>query len=148
MNFIKRYWRIIFPIFFILLIWHFSEQSGTVSDGASTGWANFLGLPNSITRKLAHMALFAGLGYSVCSFFKGLYPTKFPTIITISYSIIFCLCYGALDEVHQLMVPGRSGEVRDIIIDTLGGIIGTCIYIAIFCFWRQFRIQRKLKALK
>ena len=35
-------------------------------------------------------------------------------------TIVICLFYGALDEVHQLFVPGRSAEILDWVADALG----------------------------
>ena len=35
-------------------------------------------------------------------------------------STILCLVYAALDEYHQTLVPGRDGNIRDVIIDTCG----------------------------
>lgn len=32
--------------------------------------------------------------------------------------------YAALDELHQRFVPGRSGEVKDVLIDALGVLLG------------------------
>jgi VanZ family protein len=32
--------------------------------------------------------------------------------------------FGTLDELHQLWIPGRSAEVRDAVMDTLGGMAG------------------------
>jgi VanZ family protein len=42
----------------------------------------------------------------------------------ILYSLLICLIYSISDEVHQIFVPGRSGEVFDVLIDTLGSFIG------------------------
>lgn len=35
--------------------------------------------------------------------------------------------YAVSDEMHQAFVPGRSGEPRDVLIDTFGVLIGICI---------------------
>ena len=42
----------------------------------------------------------------------------------IIYSIIICLLYSISDEIHQIFVPGRSCELLDIMIDTLGSLLG------------------------
>ena len=41
-------------------------------------------------------------------------------------SILLGVIYAITDEVHQLFVPGRSGQVKDVYIDSLGVIIGVC----------------------
>ncbi len=145
MNLIKRYWRIIFPIFFMILIWHFSSQVAADSDSVSLRWASILGLPNGATRKLAHMALFAGLAFSFTYFIKNLHTLEFPGKKAVIYPIIFCFAYGAIDEVHQIFTPGRSSEITDILIDTVGGIFGTLLFIAIYCFFKLFKSKQKSK---
>ena len=40
--------------------------------------------------------------------------------------------YAATDEIHQLFVPGRSGEIRDVCLDSLGVITGIIILLIIF----------------
>lgn len=40
------------------------------------------------------------------------------------YGFLICLCYATSDEFHQLFVPGRSGQIKDILIDGLGAALG------------------------
>ena len=42
-------------------------------------------------------------------------------------TIVICLFYGAVDELHQLLVPGRSAETLDWIADALGTILGVLV---------------------
>ncbi len=145
MKTIRRYWRIIFPIFFVILIWHFSAMNGESSNNQSLDFANSFGLTNAAARKLAHFVLFGALGYSISSFVKGLHPSLFPNFTLILYPIILCVVYGAIDEVHQLTIIGRNATVGDVFIDSLAGIMGTLVYVAIFCFWRYFCLHWKAK---
>ena len=139
MNYIKRYWRIIFPIFFAILIWVFSSHSGAASDAESSAVASFWGLSNEAARKIAHFVLFGALGYSATSFIKGLHPVSFPRYTQVVYPVIFTIVYGALDEGHQLTVAGRNGSAGDVLVDTLAGVGGVLLYIAIFCFFRLWK---------
>lgn len=41
---------------------------------------------------------------------------------------MICILYAISDEVHQLFVPGRGGQVRDVIIDSAGAIAGILGY--------------------
>ena len=50
---------------------------------------------------------------------------------TIIYTIIFCIIYAITDEIHQLFVPDRSGEILDVIIDTTGAILSLIIPIIV-----------------
>ena len=142
MNTIKRYWRIIFPIFFIIVIWTFSSSNGDASDSQSLFFANIFGIPNELIRKFAHFALFGALGYSITSFIKGLHPLTFPKHTQVFYPVVITVVYGALDEVHQLTVMGRNGSISDVFIDALAGIAGVLAYISYFCFYRMHKAKR------
>ena len=38
--------------------------------------------------------------------------------------------YAISDEVHQLFVPGRAGQVRDVLIDSAGSLLGIIIIMS------------------
>ena len=46
------------------------------------------------------------------------------------FSILLCFLYACTDEYHQTFVNGRTGQLTDVLIDTIGGIIG-CMFIII-----------------
>ena len=142
MSILKRYWRIIFPIFFIFIIWIFSSHNGDVSDTESIFFASLFGISNGLMRKIAHFVLFGALGYSSTSFIKGLHPLTFPKHTHVFYPVIITTIYGALDEVHQLTIAGRSGNAQDVLIDALAGVAGVLAYIAYFCFYRIWKAKR------
>ncbi len=48
-----------------------------------------------------------------------------------SYCILAILLFACSDEFHQLFIYGRSGEFRDVMIDSTGGIIGLLLIIFI-----------------
>ena len=74
-----------------------------------------------IIRKLAHFTEYLILGVLVTNMLR--YYNKKTYI-----SIIICILYAMSDEVHQLFVPGRSCQILDIIIDTLGSSTGIILY--------------------
>jgi VanZ family protein len=43
------------------------------------------------------------------------------------YSLIFLSLYAALDEVHQLLIPGRYADILDWAADVLGGIMAVVL---------------------
>jgi VanZ family protein len=57
------------------------------------------------------------------------------------WAILLVALYAGSDEFHQLFVPGREGTVRDVIIDTIGGVLGLVVLGAIVC-WRAWRRRR------
>lgn len=72
-------------------------------------------------RKTAHFLIYTILGMLVFNLIKQ-YKVKIKDVIIIS--ILICLFYACTDEIHQLFILGRSGELRDVLIDTLGSIFG------------------------
>lgn len=111
-----------------------SFKSGTSSDGMSTPIANgAVGLfsklnlnldpdfINMIIRKGAHFAEFLLLGVLIALAYKAL--GKRLSFYT-SQIMFFCLAAGVTDEFIQSFITGRSSDVRDIVIDFAGGLIG------------------------
>ena len=39
-------------------------------------------------------------------------------------AFLICVIYAISDEIHQLFVPGRAGQVRDVLIDSAGSLLG------------------------
>lgn len=79
-----------------------------------------------IIRKLAHYTFYAIGGiliancvYQFCSEEKRVITT----------SAIIGIVYATSDEIHQLMVPGRSGNVKDVIIDSIGILTGIALFL-------------------
>ena len=72
------------------------------------------------------------------------------------YCVLACLLYFAIgsgknalelsflyaisDEIHQIYVPGRSGELRDVLIDTAGAAAG----IAIIWLCKRLRSRKRI----
>ena len=40
--------------------------------------------------------------------------------------------YAATDEIHQLFVPGRSGQVTDVMLDSAGCLLGCLLLCTIY----------------
>jgi len=79
--------------------------------------------------KIAHVILYAGLGFLVARYSKAARRTATGT--TVAVAGLFCLLYGLTDEFHQAFVPGRSAEVGDLIADLVGGLLGGLLYAAL-----------------
>ena len=80
-------------------------------------------------RKCAHFFIYFVLGLSMISFLREF---SFPVRKLILLSIFLAFLYACSDEVHQLFVSGRSGEVRDVLLDTFGAGIGVYLYYLLF----------------
>ena len=75
-------------------------------------------------RKTAHFTLYTVMGILV-SLAVAQHIKKFSLI---SYAI--GTLYAVTDEIHQLYVPGRSGQISDVLLDSSGVLLG-CIIIFI-----------------
>ena len=42
-------------------------------------------------------------------------------------SMVICIIYASLDETHQLFVYGRTAQVLDVLIDSVGSLISMLI---------------------
>ena len=115
------------------LIFYLSHQPATESNSLSTGItervvaiiervtsdidfdvSNF----NHIIRKNAHFFAYLILGVLVSNALKNNGLKGFIIALAI------CILYAISDEVHQLFIPGRAGQVRDVIIDSAGAVVG------------------------
>ena len=89
-----------------------------------------------IIRKSAHFIIYMILG--ICTFAACMQNRK-----AVSYNVILtmviCVLYAISDEIHQLFIPGRSGEVGDVFIDGFGALIGVVIALAIKWVVRRTR---------
>ena len=68
-------------------------------------------------RKLAHFSLYFLLGLFIYNIFL-LTKIKYKKLLT----IIICIVYAITDETHQLFVSGRTGQLLDIFIDSIGSL--------------------------
>ena len=66
-------------------------------------------------------------------------------ILGLATSCAVCLLYAASDEIHQLFVPGRSGEVRDVMIDFSGAVLGIALSMLVFLLICSIKKKRTEK---
>ena len=94
----------------------------SIGVNASTDLLTFL------VRKAAHISAYFVLGILLFNLLKE-YDLGVRKMIFISVAI--AMLYACTDEVHQVFVSGRSGEVRDVLIDTAGAAVGVVVYAAL-----------------
>ena len=81
-----------------------------------------------LVRKAAHISAYFVLGILLFNLLKE-YDLGVKKMIFISLAI--AMLYACTDEVHQVFVSGRSGQVRDVLIDTAGAAVGVVVYAAL-----------------
>ena len=140
---------LIFQMLFIFTMSSFGHNS---SDAQSNLFVDFIaqnfphvrhGLENNLislstliflVRKTAHFTEYAILG---ALFYLNLiqFPKLNSHIKKLLLPILFSFLYAITDELHQVFVPGRSAQFRDVLIDTLGASFGAIItYLIIKLF--------------
>lgn len=90
-------------------------------------------------RKAAHMTEYAVLA---CIFLGNC--SCYPVFAGRRYLWAFALAasYAATDEFHQLFIEGRSGEVRDVLIDSAGAAAGLLLAWLVISVWKKKRKER------
>lgn len=82
---------------------------------------NNIALLSLIVRKLAHFTEYFILGILTYNMIKS-YDKKY------YIAIVICVIYAISDELHQILVPGRSCQIIDILIDSLGSISAILLF--------------------
>jgi VanZ family protein len=113
-----KYWL---PVFiWVVVIFYFSSLPDLKS--------NFEPTIDFILRKTAHMIEF---GILVCLLLRVGFrrekseKKKFVFLV----AILFSLFYAIIDEYHQSFVAGREPVVRDVLIDGIGVVLGSGLYL-------------------
>ena len=75
-------------------------------------------------RKCGHITEYAILGFLVYVMF---YAYGFEGRRRFLLAVLLAVFYAASDEFHQVFVPGRSGRFTDVLIDSIGILIGNGI---------------------
>lgn len=144
---VKKIINLILIIFWMIMIFSFSNQIGTNSSGLSNKVTekivSILHITKGCTpenekkvikniehiiRKLAHYSVYALGGFLI---YIELYQFKIKLINRILITQLLGSIYACTDEIHQLYIPGRSGEIRDVIIDSCGIFAGILVAIII-----------------
>jgi VanZ family protein len=82
---------------------------------------------NHYVRKNAHFFAYLILGVLVMNALRGK-----------SLALLICVLYAISDEVHQMFVPGRGPQVKDVFIDSAGVAVGILVCLVIL------RIRKKI----
>jgi VanZ family protein len=72
-------------------------------------------------RALAHMAAFGMLSGLIL---HALSANRRPSWSRAALALVLTVLYAVSDELHQSLVPNRSGRLQDVAIDTLGALAG------------------------
>lgn len=129
----------------LALIWRLSAQQGAESEVLSgslthrvAAWlwpgadADGLSALEHLLRKAAHMFEYAVLAVLLAGSFRA---SRVPHPVHFAFAA--ALLAAALDECHQLFVPGRSGQVGDVAVDLVGAAVGLFAFSLVRRAWRR-----------
>ena len=85
-------------------------------------------LINKRIRKTAHFVEFCVLAIIVIFTLKSFNMRGHKAYL---FALILVFIYACTDELHQLFISGRDARFLDVMIDSLGGILGCMIYAAV-----------------
>lgn len=154
---LKRVISLIFLLLWMGLIFFFSHQTATESSNVSHGLIELvvkfvmpnisqqalLGIRaawNFLVRKFAHFSLYAVLGFF--SFQAVITYEKIPLLLRAFLSFLIGAAYSVTDEYHQTFIEGRSGELRDVIIDSSGVLLAVLFCLAVYSLHRYIKNKR------
>ncbi|MBR0106169.1 MAG: VanZ family protein [Lachnospiraceae bacterium] len=89
-----------------------------------------LDLADLIVRKIAHFLEYLALGLCLRMAFGGRAADR-PRLNAAFPAWLIGAAYAVTDEIHQIFVPGRSGQVKDVLLDAAGVLAGVLIAAAI-----------------
>lgn len=153
---IVRYLLLLMNIIWMMVIFSFSAQPASESSETSMKVGTMVGkvlkpgfsdLPKEEQiqyakriefpiRKLAHATEYAILGVLTSLFFFSWKRKRYGL-----YGWLWGILYAITDEFHQAFVPGRSCQMTDVAIDSLGCLFG-CTVIALLMSIRRKRWKK------
>ncbi|MCI8412241.1 MAG: VanZ family protein [Clostridia bacterium] len=132
------------------MIFGFSSQNGEKSGELSSNITKFIlekmnydDIQNQeeifkkteiVIRKIAHFSIYTLVGLLLMSFVS---TYKLKENIRIIISLCMGILYATSDEVHQLFIPGRSGQITDVIIDTMGVLLGILVLLTLLEIYKK-----------
>ena len=93
-----------------------------------------------LVRKTAHVC-----EYAMLALFLTLALHRKPMWKGAAIAVSASTLYAALDEIHQLGVPGRGASFYDVIIDVCGACLGTLLAMICLRIFRKYERKRKIE---
>lgn len=128
---ILRIFIIILILIWMNMVFGFSAQNSSESSSLSMWVASLITNDMDLQevlepyiRKIAHFSEYGAGGVLFFSLFSTFNLKDEKKLI---FAIGVGFLYSVSDEIHQLFVDGRSGQIKDVYIDTLGVITGALI---------------------
>ncbi|WP_100374125.1 VanZ family protein [Bacillus sp. FJAT-45037] len=153
---VKHRWSWVSVLLWMALIFYLSHQPAAESSALSGGVMEsivavveiifptiqqHLDTFHFFIRKGAHFFAYFILGLLVIHALRGGRLNGYRRVLL---ALTICVLYAISDEVHQLFISGRSGEVTDVLIDSAGASVGIALYLIAKTIKRK-RLQQQLR---
>ncbi len=79
-------------------------------------------MPAANADKVVHAVVYAILGALCLRALRG--TTSLRPAPAVALAVVLTTIYGVSDELHQLLTPGRSADVHDVMADAAGALLG------------------------
>lgn len=158
--------RIILIILLLMtfsIIFGFSSQDGEESKGLSRKITELITQNNekiqslssqekeevldrieAVIRKIAHFSIYTIIGIllmALMCMFNIVDKTR------VGITLVLGIIYAATDEFHQVFVQGRTALITDVVIDTMGVILGILLVLLIREIYRKIKEGKTGKIL-
>lgn len=149
---------IIFLIGIFTTIFGFSNQNSEVSGGISKKVTEYIvkffpsieknseikkqeimNRLEKIIRKIAHFSIYTLVGLLLMGLMKTYRITE---IDQVGLSMIIGIIYASTDEIHQAFIPGRSAQLTDVMLDSIGVLTGVFIVMLLLEIIRRIKKNR------
>ncbi len=127
----RKYLKWVLVIIWAIVIFIFSNQTGDISNNNNrfvvdlfkligVNLNSYFGdMADFIIRKLAHFLEYFIFYYLIYNaLIENLNRKK-----ALIASLIIIIIYAGSDEIHQAFIPGRGPGIRDVLVDTGGGLL-------------------------
>lgn len=91
--------------------------------------------------KVAHALVYGALAAATIFAFNARYKEKNCQLVMV-VTVLFCLCYGISDELHQSFVVGRSASGLDVLADVCGAMLICLLWAGMWRTQRKVVISR------
>lgn len=92
-------------------------------------------LLNAPLRKVMHATVYFVLSIMIMLFINVMQKRK-RYFMALLISTLICFIFACTDEFHQTFVGGRTGQFKDVIIDTSGALAGSLLYGTYFIAYK------------
>ena len=129
----------------MITVFYLSSQCSDDSAQVSMGFLDWLenkihiNINHDVLREVAHGCEYFGLGLTLSFAFFETFKKQRPFV-----EITAAFAYALSDEIHQIFVPGRAFEIKDILIDLAGILVGTLVFFILHLMISKIKQKRKV----